>query len=297
MDEWTRRRIDKIAGQTLREAGIFSPPVEVEDLLVHLKVHREFYDLEDPALLQRFWHKIKVQKQKLIQVVKKIKLHAVWLPDEDRILVDESQPKPKQEWAAFHDGTHRILPWHRSFFLGDTAETLNPAYQEDLEEEANYGASALMFCGVTFSSDALDTRLDWSGLQLLRRRYGKSWVTTLRRFVEHGRDHALAMMVSTPWWQDKPNDQNTRCRHFVGSRLFVRQFPGIHSEALLALVDENTIKRRGGPVGDFEFVLKDTDGESHEFRAESFFNHHYILTLIVHQRRRSSSRIVLPRQR
>ena len=45
MDEWTRRRIDKIAAQTLREAGIFSPPVEVEVLLVHLKVHREFYDL------------------------------------------------------------------------------------------------------------------------------------------------------------------------------------------------------------------------------------------------------------
>ena len=58
MDEWTRRRIDKIAAQTLREAGIFSPPVEVEVLLVHLKVHREFYDLEDPALLQRFWHKM-----------------------------------------------------------------------------------------------------------------------------------------------------------------------------------------------------------------------------------------------
>ena len=60
-------------------------------------------------------------------------------------------------------------------------------------------------------------------------------------------------------------------------------------------MDKYTIKRKGGPVGDFEFVVKDTDGESHEFRGESFFNRHYILTLIVHQRCLKSGRIVLPR--
>ncbi len=40
MDEWTRRQIDKITVKTLREAGIVSPPVQVEDLLDHL--HRTF---------------------------------------------------------------------------------------------------------------------------------------------------------------------------------------------------------------------------------------------------------------
>ena len=295
MDEWARRRIDKIAAQTLKEAGIGAPPVEVEDLLTYLKVHREFYDLEDPALLKRFWHKVQVQKEKLIRVVKKIRLAAVWLPDEDLILVDKSQPQPKQEWASFHDSVHTLLDWHRPYFLGDTARTLDPDYQEALEEEANYGASALMFCGRRFTSDALDTSLEWASVEELKRQYKKSWVTTLRRFVEHGHDHSIAMMVSTPWWTQKPDDQIHRCRHFVGSRRFVKQFIGIDSGEVLAAVDENTTKRRGGPVGDFEFVLEDANGESHEFRAESFFNRHYILTLMVHRRRLAARRIVVSR--
>jgi hypothetical protein len=44
----------------------------------------------------------------------------------ERILVDHSQPAPKQEWASFHDVTHRVLEWHRPYFLGDTATTLDP---------------------------------------------------------------------------------------------------------------------------------------------------------------------------
>jgi hypothetical protein len=37
-------------------------------------------------------------------------------------------------------------------------------------------------------------------VKLLKKQHEKSWVTTLRRFVEHGHDRAMAMMVSTPWW-------------------------------------------------------------------------------------------------
>ena len=33
---------------------------------------------------------------------------------------------PNREWASFHDVTHRVLEWHRPYFLGDTATTLDP---------------------------------------------------------------------------------------------------------------------------------------------------------------------------
>ena len=43
------------------------------DILEHLEVYREFYDLEDPSLLQRFWHKVQVKGKKLAKIAKKIK--------------------------------------------------------------------------------------------------------------------------------------------------------------------------------------------------------------------------------
>ena len=61
LDELTRREIDKVTERILREVALPSPPIRVEVLLEHLRVHRDFYDLQDPSLLQHFWHKVKVQ--------------------------------------------------------------------------------------------------------------------------------------------------------------------------------------------------------------------------------------------
>lgn len=96
-DEATRREIDKVVNSTLKDAGLEEPPFLIEDILEHLDVDRDFYDLEDVTLLRRFWHKVKVRGRKLIKIARKIDLHAIWLPDEDQILVDSSLPPPKQD--------------------------------------------------------------------------------------------------------------------------------------------------------------------------------------------------------
>lgn len=166
IDSTTRREIDKVVAKTMREADMKEPPFRIADLLEHLEVNRNFYDLEDPNLLQQFWHKVRIKGKKLVKIVKKIKLAAVWLPDREQIYVDSSLSLPKQEWASFHDATHRILEWHRSFFLGDTAQTLDPDFQRALENEANYGASALMFGGKVFTLRKLWIHLQ-SGIALL----------------------------------------------------------------------------------------------------------------------------------
>jgi hypothetical protein len=88
MDGSTREEIDNEVTRVLREAGLTDPPIMIEDILEHLQLDREFYDLEDPSLLRRFWHKVRVRGQRLIKVVKKVNLAAVWLPDEEQILVD-----------------------------------------------------------------------------------------------------------------------------------------------------------------------------------------------------------------
>jgi hypothetical protein len=227
MDGSTREEIDNEVTRVLREAGLTDPPIMIEDILEHLQLDREFYDLEDPSLLRRFWHKVRVRGQRLIKVVKKVNLAAVWLPDEEQILVDSSLPRPKQKWASFHDSIHSVLPWHREYFLGDTAQTLDPDFQEMLENEANYGASAAMFGVDMFTKDALDTSPCWSSVETLSKRYDKSLVTTLRRYVGFSHDRPMIMVISTPSWMDKPLDQKFRWRHIVTSNRFDREFAPI----------------------------------------------------------------------
>ncbi len=282
VDESTRREIDKIIERILRDSDLRKPPVQIAGILEFLKVHRDYYSLDDPKFLQRLAHRIQIGANKIVNVVRdKIRLAALWLPNEKRILVDDSQPEPKRVWASFHDTIHAVLPWHRDFFLGDTAQTLEPDYQDMLESEANYGSSALMFGGELFTAQALDTTPCWQAIQQLRKLHEKSCVTTFRRYIEHGHDKALAGLISTPWWMPKPEDQITRCRHFVRSRRFEREFPAVRPEELLQSVNRFTRPRKGGIVGDFTVSLENAAGELTECYGESFFNQHYLLTLFV----------------
>ena len=293
MDDATRREIDKVAWQTLRDAGIVEPPVRTETILEHLELYRQFYDLQDPGFIDRAKYKIQIHGRRLIEIVKKIKLTAVLFDDENRIVVDAALPDLKREWPSLHEASHRIFEWHRPYFYGDTAQTLDPDWHEALEEEANYGASVLMFCGPVFAKDAKDTIAGWAAIKALKARYGKSYSTTLRRYVERGPELPMAMLASTPSWKEKPDDQITRCRHFVPSKQFRERFGNLTPDDLLACVDHHAAKRRGGQVADFTCAFEDTNGTRHDFRAESFFNTHYIQTLFTYQRPLNTTRIVL----
>jgi len=293
MDDATRREIEKVAWQTLRDAGLTEPPISLELLLDHLELFREFYDLQNPGFLDRAKHRMRINGRKILGVLTKIKLQAVLFHDESRIVVDDSLPEIKKKWPSFHEATHKILVWHRPYFYGDTAQTLDPDWHQQLEAEANCGASALMFCGPVFTEESRDTKPDWGALEGLKKRYDNSYSTTLRRYVRFGPEIPMAMLASTPAWKDQPSDQETRCRHFVVSPSFAKMFTEITPGRLRRHVDANATKRRGGIVADFTLPLKDDNGRRHEFRAESFFNWYYLQTLFVHLGEVHSKQIVL----
>jgi hypothetical protein len=91
----------------------------------------------------------------------------------------------------------------------------------------------------------------------------------------------MALVISTPLWKEKPEEQKDRIRHFVRSNRFAREFGDISQQGILNLIDQYTIMRKGGNVGEFPFRMKDLNGNSHQFYAESFFNQYYLLTLIT----------------
>jgi Zn-dependent peptidase ImmA (M78 family) len=104
--------------------------------------------------------------------------------DERRIVMDKDFPRIKHPWASCHETGHRILPWHQPFFFGDTAETLDPYYRADLEDEANYAAARLMIFGELFTKEAKDVAPAIKRLKDSAKRYHLSLPATLRRYVE-----------------------------------------------------------------------------------------------------------------
>lgn len=214
-----------------------------------------------------------------------VKLDALLLYDQEKIVLDQSLPEVKHDWATSHELMHRLLEWHRPYFYGDTAQTLDPAWQKLLEGEANYGASALMFCGQVFTDEARDVTPEWASIRSLSKRNRKSLTATLRRFVEHGPKCPMAGLISTASWQKKREGQVERWRYFFMSPEFRKPFKLVDANQLLDVVDANIVRRRGGPVGDYTICLRDDDGQPHEFRAESFSNTHNILTLFTYLRK------------
>jgi len=214
IDRFPSTEIDKIISRILKEAGMKQPPFLIEDLLTHLELYRGFYDLTNPSLIQRAWHKSRVGGQKITNIAGKISLCAIWFPDKQQILIDESLPAPKKNWASFHDTSHTVLPWHKEFFLGDTAQTLDPDFQEMLESEAHYGASAFMFGGQIFTKETLDTPRQWDSVALLKKRENRLWCVPDVSVCGGGSCRAFPLPSErTPGgWFDK------RVRRFEGMR-------------------------------------------------------------------------------
>lgn len=291
MDSKTRLAIEKETALVLKRAGITGPPVNIEQLLYHLKLHRDFYSLEDPGFVQRVMFEMQTRMENLYHVVRKSKLVAAWFPENSKIVVDRTLHPHKINWASFHEVTHSVLPWHRPFYLGDTAQTLDPAFQQDLESEANLGASCLIYCGDVFTKDALQAPVSWNSVTALSKRYGASLTATSRRLVLYGHDLPMCVLVIRPWWllQGFVEDQEDDCRHFVRSPRFESEFGSISSNDLLLEVKRNVWPRKGGPLGDFSLCLENNNGVPFEFFAESFFNTHDVVVLFVQRRRMSKT--------
>lgn len=281
MDEKSQIIIDRRIEQILRELGAKEPPLHLEDVLAFLNLHREYYSLSDPGILDHIGHKLKIGTQKILQIKDKINLQGLFFPSERKILIETEIPDIKKRWITAHELGHAIVPWHDAFLIGDTAETLDPAYHEMIEQEANYAAASLLFMASRFSKEASDYELNIASVKLLSKKYGNSQTMTLRRFVEYSQDKPMVAVISRPYW--KLENEQVECRYFIPSRLFKKRFSKIVEGEILEQMRGYTISKSGGPIGGGEFVLLDDNGVAHEFIGDSFFNRYDILTLIVHK--------------
>ena len=99
--------------------------------------------------------------------------------------VDLSQPIGRQRFIFAHETGHKIVPWHARAFHLDNETCIFRDANEELEEEASFAASLLMFQGARFHARALDYETSLQAPISLADQYGASFHASIRFYVEH----------------------------------------------------------------------------------------------------------------
>jgi hypothetical protein len=120
----------------------------------------------------------------LKDVIGKLGLKALLLPDRRRILIDSETPDLKQRWSEAHEIGHDLIPWHAETMFGDDQSTSTPSCHEQVEAEANYAAGQLLFLQERFVRDLRDLSPSIEAVKTLQNRYKNTLTTTLWRYVE-----------------------------------------------------------------------------------------------------------------
>jgi len=192
--------IDSQVEKVLRGLGNPPPPINLGLVRELLKLDLGYYSATDDSLLRETISRLKVASKQILQrpsllrdAIAKFSLKALYLPDQKRILLDQSLPILKHRWNEAHEVGHTIVPWHAGMMLGDTAQTLTPTCHDQMEAEANYAAGQLLFSAGRFTEEANGSSLELSHVMTLSKTFGNTTTSTLWRYVE--RAHAPKPLV------------------------------------------------------------------------------------------------------
>lgn len=288
----------RIVGRILRDAGNPEPPLDLGLIRAVQELDVRYYSLSDPSMLQEFAHKIRVgaklfartKPRMLCDVVKKAGLSALWDPQKRLILLDRDEPELRHRWMEAHEIGHSLAPWHGRYMFGDHSETLHESCHDNLEREANFAASKLLFLGDRFREEARDSEASFDHVLALHKRFGNSIPSTLRHFVEEAYADLpmVGLIVRINTTADKPNS------YCIESPVFRQMFGSLSEASLLTKAEEHRLPHRQyGGLGEGEVRLMDGNGQQHLFHFESWGNKYYIHTLGLY-RGRAEPIVVVP---
>lgn len=296
----TQNDIDNRVARVLRDLGNPPPPLDLQQVRALLELDRAYYTGNDDGILAQMISKIKVAGKQVIRrpsllkdVIKKFDLRALYLPDQKRIMLDQSVPEKKHRWLEVHEIAHNLLPWHGSVMFGDNEHTVTPACHATIEAEANFTAGRLLFLRGRFVEEAKSGSVRFSEVKRLHPVFGNTLTSTLWRYVENVFDDIPLIGVITchPHVSRRPShfDPNDPCRYFIQSPRFAAMFGTLTEVEVFGNIEGYCGAQRGGPIGEAEVILCDDNGDRHVFFFETFFNRHEALTLGVYVRKLTST--------
>jgi hypothetical protein len=301
LDKLTADDIDAQVAKILRGLGNPSPPLKLDEVRELRRLDRQYYSSSDDGALREFVSRMKVAGKQvlsrpslILDVVRKLDLKALWVPDRQRILIDSDQPELKWRWSETHEIIHSVVDWHRELSLGDTEMSLSPGCHAQIEAEANYGAGRLLFMQGLFDEIVRSSKPSLQLIKIGKKEFGNTLTSSLWRVVEALTIPALGIVSQHPHYTNSDFDPSNPCKYFIRSRQFEERFSSLTDLYAFQLLKQHCNWRTRGPVGEDEILIRDDRGDRHFFYFEAFAHKHDTLTLFTYIRPYASSRITLP---
>lgn len=289
IDPSTASDIDGRVDRVLRDLNYKSGKVELKEVRELLRLDLQYYTSRDESLAKDIVHKLRIGATQvvkrplfLIEAIAKFDLRALFVPDRKRILVAKDLPDLKKRWSVGHEISHSLFPWHSEYMLGDNKTTLSPTCHEIIEAEANYGTGRLLFPAKQFVGLSQSSPPSLGHVRTIASYFGNTITTTLWRYVENSGAVALGLVGEHPRYV---RHGEPPIAYFIRSRGFKDQFGKIDERELFQALAEYCSYRKAGPLGQAELVLRDDNGDKHDFVFESFGTSYNALTLAIHIRK------------
>ena len=284
-----RRQLPRLVERALHDAGVvdeFPTPLGELQRVLGIEQVVSIGDLPDPPKEKRppRWKRI---------------LGAL-IYRERTIFVDFSQGEERSNFTEAHETAHQMIPWHEDAFILDHEATLFRDVKDGLEEEANYGATALIFQNGRFHRRALEYERSISTPILLAPDYRASCHATIRHYVEL-HPEPLALLITgryrnggcLPIWQAVESDlfreqYGPLGRHFPAQRLD-------HPRSLIEIAEEAMGLTLKPPT--CKVKIRDRGGNHRPFQAEAFFNQYCVFLMLAPRARvRTGRRVAVATQ-
>jgi Zn-dependent peptidase ImmA (M78 family) len=291
LDQYTATDIDLFVGKVLSDLSNPEPPLRLAGVRELLRLDKSFYSSADDSAIRELAHRLRVGGLQVLtrptilkDVIGKLGLKALLLPDRRRILIDSEVPDLKQRWSEAHEIGHDLIPWHADTMLGDNKSTLTPSCHQQIEGEANYAAGQLLFLRHRFTDDVRSLFPSIESIKQLKDRYQNTMTATLWRYVEIHTGLVVGAISGHPHRPCSDFSPRNPLRYFIRSRAFASQFSGVTESDVFAGMQAYCEDRNGGVLGRGEVRLYDNAGSAHVFQFETYFNRYEALTLGSHVR-------------
>ena len=256
---FTRARVERIALQALRDAGVLGvvpTPLEALRAPAGIAEVRPMPELPQHAR----------------QTARKL-LGATWY-EERTIFVERAQGPARRRFTEAHELMHALCPWHAAALREDTSAELFRDSAAALEAEANHGAGVLIYQGAL--SERLDGPPSLDEARELATAFGASVHATLLEYV---RTHPAPVAALVAGRFPRPDGALPVWRA-IASPAFDRPLAPAPIASGSPLREVIEAARQGRGAGGASVPWRDRTGAPTELVAHAHDNRHVFLVLL-----------------
>jgi Zn-dependent peptidase ImmA (M78 family) len=257
-------------------------PTPVNDVMEAAKI----VIAEEDTLSESFLNKIRNKTLRFGKTLKSAlsKVLGIFETAARIVHIDRTLLEVRKVFLKLHETAHGVLVWQKDIYcaIEDCEKTLSPEISEAFDREANAFASEVLFQLNTFQEEAADSKFGIAVPLQLKKKYGASIYSTVRRYVSTHHRSCIVLVLDMPVLV-KGDGFTATLRRVISSPSFEKYFGQICWPNVFTPDDEigkivPLGKRRMSRPA--QLVLGDQNGVQHECIAEAFCNTYQVFILI-----------------